>query len=90
MDARQDLLITVSTDESSDGWGFVGSVLVGRCEAYRTVRAYAAPSDALEATRSILASALGSLLTGQEWRLTQEEVGHAPRRTDLEFAPSPH
>jgi hypothetical protein len=34
------LLISVDTAPASDGWGFVGRVLIGDIEAYRTIRAH--------------------------------------------------
>ena len=81
----QDLLITIDTAPASDNWGFVGRVLVGEHEAYRTIRAYAAPAEALSAAQALLAGVLGTLLAGQEWRAAQEEFGHAPLRTELDF-----
>lgn len=85
MDVPDELLITISTSPASDGWGFVGVVSVGDQEAYRTVRAYTAPGDALQATQRLLADVLGTLMAGQEWGAAQNEFGHAPRRAELEF-----
>ena len=85
MDRADQLLITVESSPASDSWGFVGVVSVGDQEAYRTIRAYSAPAEALEATQRLLADVLGSLMAGQEWGAAQAEFGHAPRRTELEF-----
>ncbi len=79
------LLITIDTAPASDSWGFVGRVLVGEHEAYRTIRAYPSPSEAVAATQGLVADVLGGLLAGQEWRNAQDEFGRAPRRTDLDF-----
>jgi hypothetical protein len=79
------LFITVDTAPASDNWGFVGRVLVGEHEAYRTIRAYATPGEALTAAQGLVAGILGALLAGQEWRGAQEEFGHPPRRTELDF-----
>jgi hypothetical protein len=81
----EELLITITTVPASDNWGFVGVVSVGEQEAYRTIRAYTAPGDALSATQRLLADVLGSLMAGQEWGAAQSEFGHAPRRSELEF-----
>lgn len=85
MDGRERLSITITTSPASDSWGFVGVVAVGDQEAYRTIRAYTAPDEALTATQRLLADVLGSLMAGQEWGAAQAEFGHAPRRTELEF-----
>jgi len=79
------LFITVDTAPASDNWGFVGRVLVGEHEAYRTIRAYTSPGEALSAVQGLVAGVLGALLAGQEWRSAQDEFGHAPRRTELDF-----
>lgn len=81
----QQLLITIDAVPASDSWGFVGRVLVGEHEAYRTIRAYPAPSEALSATQRLVGSVLGGLLAGEEWRDAHDEFGHAPRRTELDF-----
>jgi hypothetical protein len=83
--SAESLLITITTTPASDSWGFVGVVSVGDQEAYRTIRAYTAPAEALGATQRLLADVLGSLMAGQEWGAAQAEFGHAPRRTELEF-----
>ena len=83
------LLITVDTAPASDGWGFVGRVLIGDAEAYRTIRAHTTPSEALQATSDLLAGVLGPLLAGQEWHTTTDECGHAPLRTELGFGLKP-
>lgn len=80
-----DLLITLSTSPASDSWGFVGVVKVGQYEAFRTIRAFTSPREALSATQQNLAGVLGALMAGQEWQQTQQELGHAPRRVEWEF-----
>ena len=85
MDNSDQLFIVISTTPASDSWGFVGVVAVGDQEAYRTIRAYATPGEALGATQRLLADVLGTLMAGQEWGAAQAEFGHAPRRTELEF-----
>jgi hypothetical protein len=80
-----DVLINITTSPASDNWGFVGVVVVGDHEAYRTIRAYPAPGEALAATQQLLADVLGGLMAGQEWAAAQSEFGHPPRRTELEF-----
>lgn len=85
MSSDDQLLITIDTSPASDSWGFVGVVSVGDHEGYRTIRAYTTPNEALEAAQKLLADVLGSLMAGQEWRAAQDEFGHAPRRTELEF-----
>jgi hypothetical protein len=85
VDRKDELLITIATAPASDNWGFVGLVSVGDHEAYRTIRAYTAPGEALAATQRLLADVLGALMAGQEWGAAQSEFGHAPRRTELEF-----
>lgn len=77
--------IKLDTAPASDNWGFVGRVLVGDHEAYRTIRAYASPGEALTVVQGLFAGVLGALLAGQEWRDAQEQFGHAPRRTELDF-----
>jgi hypothetical protein len=79
------LFIKIDSSPASDSWGFVGRVLVGEHEAYRTIRAYPTPGEALSAAQELMAGVLGALLAGQEWRIAQEEFGHAPRRTELDF-----
>jgi hypothetical protein len=81
----RNVLITLTSDPASDSWGFVGVVAVGEYEAYRTIRAYPSPGEALQAAQHLLADVLGALMAGQEWRTAQEQFGHAPRRTELEF-----
>lgn len=78
-----DLLISVSTDEASDSWGFVGLVKVGEVEAYRTIEAFPSHGEALRATQALVAGALGELLAGQEWRSVREATGKAPLRKDF-------
>lgn len=85
MDDREEILMKVTASPASDGWGFVGIVVVGDHEAYRTIRTYNAPAEALSATQLLLANALGGLMAGQEWASSQTEFGHSPRRTELEF-----
>jgi hypothetical protein len=65
---RSNPVMSIDTVEASDGWGFVGRVLVGDVEVYRTVRApHATAPEALQATARMFAGLLGRLLTGQEW-----------------------
>ena len=77
--------IRIDSSPASDNWGFIGLVLVGDHEAYRTIRAYPTPGEALSAAQELVAGVLGALLAGQEWRDAQDEFGHAPRRTELDF-----
>lgn len=79
------LLITIDAAPASDSWGFVGRVLVGDHEAYRTIRAYTTPGEAVRVTQQLVSEVMGSLLAGQEWRSAEREAGHAPRRTELQF-----
>jgi hypothetical protein len=88
--APSSLVISIDAAPASDGWGFVGRVLVGDMEAYRSIRAYTTPSEALDATSQILAGALGPLLAGQEWNMTTSTLGHAALRTDLGFGLTSH
>lgn len=85
MDDVEKLFITISSAPASDSWGFVGVVSVGDHEAYRTIRAYTTPNEALGASEHLFADVLGSLMAGEEWSAAQAEFGHAPRRTELEF-----
>jgi hypothetical protein len=82
---ESELLISIDAAPASDSWGFVGRVLIGDLEAYRTIRAYASPTEAAEATSHLLAGVLGPLLAGQEWNSANDEFGHAPLRTELGF-----
>lgn len=83
MDESEHLLLSVQAAPASDTSGFVGVVAVGRHEAYRTIRSYPSPQDALQTTQHLLAGALGALMADQEWRTAFDEYGHAGRRTDL-------
>ena len=85
MSDEDELFIKISSVPASDSWGFVGVVLAGEHEAYRTIRAYESPRAALDAAQQLLAGVLGALMAGQEWRSAQDEFGHAPRRVELEF-----
>jgi hypothetical protein len=78
-------LLSLGTSPASDSWGFVGTVMIGEYEAYRTIRAYSTPQDALAATQALVARVLGTMLAGEEWRSNEEELGHAPRRAELGF-----
>lgn len=78
-----DIVISIGADPSSDSWGFVGVVLVGGCEAYRTIEAFPTPQDAKEATQGIVGLVLGELLAGAEWRQVRDRSGTAPTRDDL-------
>ena len=81
--SRESLLIRLDAQPASDGWGFVGRVMVGDHEAYRTLQAFNSPADALSATEAVVAGVLGTLLVGEEWRHLRDDVGHAIRRDDL-------
>jgi hypothetical protein len=83
-------MITLYSSPASDSWGFVGVVSVGGFEAYRTIRAYPTPGEALETAQRLLAEVLGALMAGQEWRTSETEFGHAPLRTELGFGLRPH
>ena len=83
MQQDRSFLIGLHADPASDSWGFVGVVRIGEYEAYRTIRAYSSPREALRAGQRVLADVLGALMAGQEWRSAQEDLGHAPRRTEL-------
>jgi hypothetical protein len=82
---NDELFIKIRSSPASDSWGFVGVVLAGEHEAYRTIRAYESPRAALDAAQQLLADVLGALMAGQEWRTAQDEFGHPPRRVELEF-----
>lgn len=77
-------MISIDTAQEVDAEGFAGRLLVGGIEAYRTVSVYPTSADALQAAATLLAGALGPRLAGQEWRLANNELHHAPLRTDLE------
>jgi hypothetical protein len=79
------LFVRLDTAPASDSWGFVGRVLIGDHEAYRTIRAYPTPEEALATTQQLMGNVLGALLAGQEWREAHQEFGHAPRRAELDF-----
>jgi len=83
MSDEEPILINVVAVPASDSWGFVGVVRVGDHEAYRTIRAYPTPRDALAAAQALLGEVLGALMAGQEWRTAADEFGHAPRRVEL-------
>ena len=86
MDQDQEQLhITLETVPASDGWGFVGRVMVGDHESYRTIRAFPTPQEAMSFTQAIVGDVLGAQLAGQEWRSLHDELGHAPLREDLNF-----
>jgi hypothetical protein len=78
-----ELLISISTDQASDSWGFVGVVKVGEFEAYRTLNAFSTPGDALAAAQALMGGILGEWLAGSEWRQLHEATGRAPTRQDL-------
>lgn len=63
-------LMSLDAVEAPDAWGFVGVVRVGDHEAYRTRRSYPVPSEALAAAEQLLAEVLGTMLAGQERRVT--------------------
>jgi len=76
------MLIAVDAAPASDGWGFVGRVLVGEHEAYRTLRAYPTPGEALSAAKILVGDVLGSFLAGQEWHTAEEDVRKASPQAD--------
>lgn len=82
-------ILTVNAVEASDSWGFVGVVSVGSREAYRTMRAYATPGDAIDAVERLLGQFIGTLLAGHEWREAVAEFGHAPLRSELGLVSGP-
>jgi hypothetical protein len=82
-DMKREALVILDSAAASDSWGFVGVVRVGSFEAYRTIRAYASPGDAIEAVQRLLGKCLGTLMAGQEWNESVEELGHAPLRSEL-------
>ena len=82
--------ITVQCAPASDGWGFVGRVMIDEHECYRTLQAYTSPGEALQATQFLVGDALGALLAGQEWRSLGGEVGHTPTRQDLRLGLTAH
>lgn len=87
----EDLLIRLDATEASDSWGFVGRVIIGGVEAYRTLGSYPTPTEAREAVQRIVAAAMGPLLAGEEWRALLEATGRTPRREDLGFGlQAPH
>lgn len=90
MGKDQDALITLSAAPASDSWGFVGVIRVGKYEAYRTIRAYRSPSEALETAQRLLGGVLGTLMAGQEWRTAEGDFGHPPLRTELGFGLRSH
>lgn len=79
------LNITVEASPASDSWGFVGRVMIGEHEAYRTFRGYPTPREALHATQGIVGDVLGAMLAAQEWRELSSELGRPPRRSDLKL-----
>ena len=79
------LNITVEASPASDSWGFVGRVMIGQHEAYRTFRGYPTPREALQATQAIVGDVLGAMLAAQEWRELSSELGRPPRRSDLKL-----
>ena len=83
--SNETLSVSITSAPASDSWGFVGVVLVGEQEAYRSIRSYPDPASALTSTQHLLADVLGSLMAGQEWRTAHQEYGHAPLRTELGF-----
>ena len=80
------MLIAVDAAPASDGWGFVGRVLVGEHEAYRTLRAYPTPGEALSAAKILVGDVLGSFLAGQEWHTAEEDVRQGLAPTDADEA----
>jgi hypothetical protein len=85
MAAEPRFLISLGSSPASDSWGFVGTVSVGDQEIYRTLLAHSTPQEALAATQALVGRVLGGLLAGEEWRESEQQLGHPPRRTDLSF-----
>lgn len=75
--------IDIGAETASDSWGFVGVVTVGEVEAYRTLEAFPTPSDAERATQQLVASVVGELLAGVEWRRVRNATGATPTRRAL-------
>ena len=84
------LHITIETAPASDGWGFVGRIMVADHESYRTFQAFPTPSEALTFAQQLVGDMLGVFLAGQEWRRLGEGLGHNPLRQDLQFGLSHH
>ena len=82
--------ITIETAPASDGWGFVGRIMVADHESYRTFQAFATPTEALGFTQRLVGDMLGVFLAGQEWRQLSNDLGHHPRRQDLQFGLGSH
>jgi hypothetical protein len=81
----QQLHIIIDASPASDSWGFVGRVMVGNHESYRTLSAYPTPTEAVEAVQIIVGAVLGGMLAGEEWRSLSTQRGHAPTRQELGF-----
>jgi hypothetical protein len=77
------LYISISSDEASDSWGFVGVVRVGQLEAYRTMEAFATPSEAQREAQQLLTTVLGEMLAGREWERVRDQTGAVPVRQDF-------
>jgi hypothetical protein len=82
-ESSSSISISISTDEASDSWGFVGVVKVGVVEAFRTLEAFASRSEALEATQDLMGGVLGEMLAGREWRTVRDATGQPPTRQDF-------
>jgi hypothetical protein len=82
--------ISIETAPASDGWGFVGRVMVADHESYRTFQAFPTPSEAVTFAQQLVADMLGVFLAGQEWRRLSQDLGHNPLRQDLQFGLSHH
>jgi hypothetical protein len=78
-----EMLISVGAEQASDAWGFVGVVKVGDHEAYRTLEAFTTPSDASAEAQRLMATVLGELLAGCEWRQMRDQLGSVPLRRDF-------
>jgi hypothetical protein len=77
------VLINIDPVRAVESEAFVGRVLVGDIEVYRTVGEYATPDEAVHATAGLLAGVLGPRLAGQEWNTTKKELHRVPLREDL-------
>ena len=81
-----EMLISITADEASDSWGFVGVVKVGQVEAFRTLEAFRSPAEALHSTQRLVGDVLGELLAGREWRTVRDSTGQPPTRQDFNIS----
>lgn len=81
-----EMSISITSDEASDSWGFVGVVKVGEAEAFRTLEAFPSRAQALHATQELMGGVLGELLAGREWRTVRDATGQPPTRQDFNIS----